>query len=179
MKQDRRYLCFMLIACTGAFAWQMLFPSLAQEGTAWGVSGWQREIALWNVGLMAAILCALLKKDGRMMRALVLQSTVLCWLLGINHLAAMVSNASCWPIHLLGVVEVLVVGGVWGAVLLLKKPKEKPLYAAGIITQIGCRTHRRRLVLPKPTSASTKPKLPATPNANWVQAQPAANWVRV
>ena len=72
MKQDRRYLCFMLIACTGAFAWQMLFPTLAQEGTAWGVSGWQREIALWNVGLMAAILCALLKKDGRMMRVLVL-----------------------------------------------------------------------------------------------------------
>ena len=104
MKQDRRYLCFMLIACTGAFAWQMLFPTLAQEGTAWGVSGWQREIALWNVGLMAAILCALLKKDRRMMRVLVLQSTVLCWLLGINHLAAMVSNASCWPIHLLGVV---------------------------------------------------------------------------
>ena len=34
MKQDRRYLCFMLIACTGAFAWQMLFPTLAQEGTA-------------------------------------------------------------------------------------------------------------------------------------------------
>ena len=126
MKQDRRYLCFMLIACTGAFAWQMFFPTLAQEGTAWGVSGWQREIALWNVGLMAAIFCALLKKDGRMMRVLVLQSTVLCWLLGINHLAAMVSNASCWPIHLLGVVEVLVVGGVWGAVLLLKKPKEKP-----------------------------------------------------
>ena len=116
MKQDRRYLCFMLIACTGAFAWQMFFPTLAQEGTAWGVSGWQR----------AAILCALLKKDGRMMRVLVLQSTVLCWLLGINHLEAMVSNASCWPIHLLGVVEVLVVGGVWGAVLLLKKPKEKP-----------------------------------------------------
>ena len=68
-------------------------------------------------------LCAV--KKGRM-RVLVLQSTVLCWLLGINHLAAMVSNASCWPIHLLGVVEVLVVGGVWGAVLLLEKPKEKP-----------------------------------------------------
>ena len=83
--------------------------------------GWQREIALWNVGLIAAIVAALLKRSEGLLRLMTLQSAVLCLCLGCNHLLALVQDFS-WEhgIHLLGVLEVLLLGGVWGTVLLIR-----------------------------------------------------------
>ena len=90
--------------------------------TSWGTApGWQREIALWNVGLIAAIAAALLKRSEGLLRLMTLQSAVLCLCLGCNHLLALVQDFS-WEhgIHLLGVLEVLLLGGVWGTVLLIR-----------------------------------------------------------
>ena len=56
-----------------------------------------------------------------LLRLMTLQSAVLCLCLGCNHLLALVQDFS-WEhgIHLLGVLEVLLLGGVWGAVLLIR-----------------------------------------------------------
>ena len=54
------------------------------------------------------------------------QSTILCWALGFNHLAALIKDFSAsYGIHILGVLEVLLLGGVWGAVLLLHGRKRE------------------------------------------------------
>lgn len=55
------------------------------------------------------------------MRLLTIQFTVLCWVLGLNHLAGAIENLpSLYPIHLLGVLEVMLLGGVWGSLLLFR-----------------------------------------------------------
>lgn len=116
------YLIFMLIACGGAFIWQFFFPNLSGNLTSWENSiGWQREIALWNVGIISAIIVALVKKDIKYMKMLTLQSTVLCGLLGVNHLISLLQDFSLtYILHIMGVFEVLLLGGIWGAILLCK-----------------------------------------------------------
>lgn len=117
------YLIFMFVACCGALIWQTFFPELAERFSAWGIAyGWQREIALWNVGLILSIGYALLKRKKEFMIILTLQSTLLCWGLGFNHLVALVNNFSLKNvIHILGVLEVLLLGGIWGAILLVRE----------------------------------------------------------
>ena len=57
------YLSFMFIACCGALIWQIFFPELAERFSVWGTAyGWQREIALWNVGLILSIAYSFLKR---------------------------------------------------------------------------------------------------------------------
>ncbi len=116
------YLIFMLIACGGALVWQCLMPWMGGKFTTWGdAPGWQREIALWNVGLIAAIVFALFKKDARLMRLMTLQSTILCLALGLNHLVAFLQDPSThYLIHIMGIAEVLLLGGTWGIIALLK-----------------------------------------------------------
>ena len=93
--------------------------------TSWGNSiGWQREISLWNIGLIVSIIIALKNKNMAVMKILVIQSTVLCWLLGINHLISLLTNFSLdYIIHILGIFEVMLLGGIWGTYLLIKNNK--------------------------------------------------------
>lgn len=121
-KQYTYYLIFMLIACSGALIWQLFLPHLAGTFTSWGNSlGWQREIALWNIGIITSIIYGLLKKNHEFMKILTIQSTVLCWGLGINHLIALLINFSfTYVIHILGIFEVMLIGGIWGTILLIK-----------------------------------------------------------
>ena len=68
-----------------------------------------------------AILAAVLKQSEGLLRLMTLQSAVLCLCLGVNHLLALTRDFSWeYRIHLLGVLEVLLLGGVWGAVLLIR-----------------------------------------------------------
>jgi len=112
----------MLIACGGAFIWQFFFPDLGGQFTSWGNSiGWQREIALWNIGIISAIIAAFLKENIEYMKILTFQSTILCWVLGINHLISLLQDFSLTHvIHITGIFEVLLLGGIWGAILLYK-----------------------------------------------------------
>jgi len=121
-KQYTLYLIFMLIACGGAIVWQLFIPSMGQKFTSWGSSiGWQREIALWNIGIITVILLTLIKKNESYMKLVTLQATVLCWVLGINHLISFIANPSpVYVIHILGIIEVMLLGGSWGTILLIK-----------------------------------------------------------
>ena len=116
------HLLFMTAACAGAFFWQMCLPRLAEDLSFWGSApGWQREIALWNVGIIAALLAALIRQELASMKLMLLQSTVLCWLLGAHHCLALSGGGSSRSlIHILGTWEVMLLGGVWGAALLLR-----------------------------------------------------------
>ncbi|MDF2869363.1 MAG: hypothetical protein K0R05_938 [Anaerocolumna sp.] len=122
VKHYKYYLIFMLIACSGAFIWQFLLPDIGGRLTSWENSrGWQREIALWNIGIISAILVALIKQNIEYMKILSFQLTVLCWVLGINHLISLLQNFSFnYIIHIAGIFEVMLLGGIWGTVLLYK-----------------------------------------------------------
>lgn len=124
-KEYTFYLTFMLIACGGAFIWQFFLPHLGGGFTSWGTAaGWQREIALWNVGIISVIIIALITRNREFMKILTIQSTILCWVLGINHLITLTIDFSLtYMIHVLGVLEVLLLGGIWGAVLLYKSKR--------------------------------------------------------
>ena len=112
----------MLVACTGASIWQFCLPQLGEIFTDWGMSvGWQREISLWNIAIIVLIVVALRSDNTEMIKILVIQSVILCWLLGINHFISLLMNFSLkYLIHILGIFEVMLAGGVWGAYILLK-----------------------------------------------------------
>ncbi|GAV15870.1 hypothetical protein [Paenibacillus sp. NAIST15-1] len=116
------YLGLMLIATSGAFIWQFFMPNLAANYSIWSQSnGWQREIALWNVGIMSSILVAFLKKNDAYASILAFFSTVLCFVLGLNHLIALFSVVDGnKTIHAMGVIEVLIIGGLGGIFTLMK-----------------------------------------------------------
>ncbi|WP_414150882.1 hypothetical protein ACIZ62_18465 [Acetobacterium carbinolicum] len=130
IKHYKFYLMFMLIACGGAFIWQFFLPNLSGQFSSWENSiNWQREIALWNIGIIAAIIVALIKENIDYMKILTFQSTVLCWLLGLNHLISLLQNFSLTHIiHIMGVFEVLLLGGIWGAILLYKSKRTKNIF---------------------------------------------------
>ncbi|WMJ87453.1 hypothetical protein [Anaerocolumna sp. MB42-C2] len=125
IRHYKYYLLFMLIACGGAFIWQFFFPVLGSQHSSWAISiGWQREISLWNIGIIGAIIAAFIKENIEYMKILTLQSTILCLLLGINHLISFLNNRSLtYTIHIMGIVEVLLLGGLWGLILLYKSQK--------------------------------------------------------
>lgn len=126
IRHYRFYLIFMLIACGGAFIWQFFLPNLSGQFTSWENSvGWQREIAFWNIGIIGAIIIALIKGNIEYMKILTFQSTVLCLLLGANHLISLIRDFSLtYIMHILGVFEVLLLGGIWGVILLWKSKKQ-------------------------------------------------------
>ena len=113
---------FMLVACTGASIWQLYLPQIGEAFTDWGISvGWQREISLWNIAIIVSIVIALRSNNTEMIKILVIQSVILCWLLGINHFISLLMNFSLkYLIHILGIFEVMLVGGVWGTYILFK-----------------------------------------------------------
>lgn len=82
MKHYKIYLIFMLVACGGAFIWQFFLPNLSGQFTSWQNSiGWQREIALWNIGIIAAIIAALIKENLQYMKILTFNQlfSACCW----------------------------------------------------------------------------------------------------
>jgi len=128
IKNYRLYLYAMLFAYIGALFWQLLIPQLANPFTTWGSNiNWQREIALWNIGMIVVIMIALTSDNYLLQWIATLQSTILCLVLGFNHLASLVISANFSAyIHILGVVEVLLIGGGWGLILIIKDKKTIP-----------------------------------------------------
>jgi hypothetical protein len=75
---------------------QGLFPRRFARGTKWGYNdGWQREIAIWNVGTLSAI-AALRREPADVDRSLIAGFSVLSALFGANHLAAALQSPRSW-----------------------------------------------------------------------------------
>jgi hypothetical protein len=70
-----------------AAAIQGLFPAAFARATKWGYNeGWQREIAIWNLGTLTTI-AALRREADEVDRSLIAGFAVLSALFGANHLA--------------------------------------------------------------------------------------------
>jgi hypothetical protein len=69
---------------------QGLAPRAAAGRSTWRYSaGWQREIALWNVGLSTALVRTLLEPEEPAAITLAHSLRVLSFVLGLNHVAAL------------------------------------------------------------------------------------------
>lgn len=72
----------------GAAALQALFPELVAQRSSWGYApGWQREIAIWNGGALAATVL-LRRSKGDIDRSLLSAFLLLAAALGTNHVFA-------------------------------------------------------------------------------------------
>jgi hypothetical protein len=75
---------------------QGLFPRRFARATKWGYNdGWQREIAIWNLGTLTAIV-ALRREAADVDRSLIAGFSVLSALFGANHLAAALRSPRSW-----------------------------------------------------------------------------------
>jgi hypothetical protein len=76
----------------GSAVIQGLFPRAFARRTKWGYNGgWQREIAIWNVGMLTTIV-ALRRQAVDADKSLITGFMVLSALFGANHLAAAVQS---------------------------------------------------------------------------------------
>jgi uncharacterized membrane protein HdeD (DUF308 family) len=67
---------------------QGLFPEAFARGTKWGYNdGWQREIAIWNLGTLTTV-AALRREGADVDKGLIAGFAVLSALFGANHLWA-------------------------------------------------------------------------------------------
>jgi len=64
-------------------------PRFAARRSTWGHSAWQREIALWNVGLSAALVRAIVEPEEPAALTLGHSLRILSVALGLNHVAAL------------------------------------------------------------------------------------------
>jgi hypothetical protein len=75
---------------------QGLIPRRFARDTHWGHNGgWQREIAIWNLGTLTTI-AALRRESADLDRSLVAGFAVLSGLFGANHLAAALHSRRSW-----------------------------------------------------------------------------------
>jgi len=71
-------------------------PRRFSRHTKWGYDdGWQREIAIWNIGTLTTI-AALRRENADLDRSLIAGFSVLSALFGANHLAAALRSPRSW-----------------------------------------------------------------------------------
>ena len=100
----RIFLLIWLVGAIIAFCLQMFIPDIVADSSIWRFSdGWQREISLWNVGIIFTILYALFLKKKELYRFLTLVLTVLSILLGSNHLVSLIISQQFAIINFLGI----------------------------------------------------------------------------
>lgn len=75
---------------------QGIGPRWFARGTTWGYNqGWQREIAIWNLGMLVLI-AALRRENVDPDRSLIAGFAVLSALFGANHLDAALKSPRSW-----------------------------------------------------------------------------------
>ncbi len=82
-----------LAGTTAALVVQGVFPRQFAATTAWGSNdGWQREIAIWNLGTVVAGAALITGHDADPVRSQLRGLAVLSTLFGINHVVAAVET---------------------------------------------------------------------------------------
>lgn len=110
------YLWTVLLAfICSALGQFFLDGSLASNGAWKHASGWQNEIAIWNIALAAIIIGALLYKDWQTNQIIAIGVMILTALLGLNHLWSYVRTDVPWWHLVLAIMNL--VGTVWGGAL--------------------------------------------------------------
>jgi hypothetical protein len=123
----RIYLIIWLVGAIIAFILQMFIPQIVANSSIWDFSdGWQREIGLWNAGVIFTIIYALFLNKQEYFRFLTIVLTVLSVLLGSNHLISLIVIGQFALINFLGIIINYFAVGFGLYVFYLNK--DKPLW---------------------------------------------------
>ncbi len=95
-----------LIVCLFAFIYasinQLFLPLFVANNSAWVFAdGWQREIGIWNIGIIILILYALRVKNEQFNMILTISIVVISGLFATNHLSAIVIYQTVQSVNLL------------------------------------------------------------------------------
>lgn len=108
MKKEKLFKIFLYLWLIGSlisFVAQFFFSTSVASLSLWGHSiGWQREIALWNLGIVFAIIYALKMKKLENLKFITLVLVAISLVLGTNHFVTMVANQKVVLTHILGVI---------------------------------------------------------------------------
>ncbi len=109
----RLFLVAWLVGSCISFAIQFFYPSMVASSSIWTFSeGWQREIALWNVGLIIGIAYALKLKNRDIIKFVAKILVCISLILGSNHLISMILLVRFELINFFGVVLNYLAGGL-------------------------------------------------------------------
>lgn len=123
----RLYLIVWLIGAIVAFALQMFIPEIVSDSSVWNFSdGWQREISLWNLGIIFMIAYSLFINNKEFFRFLTIILTVLSTLLGTNHLISLIIIQQFALINFLGIL--INYAAVGFGIYIFYMNKDKPIW---------------------------------------------------
>jgi len=90
-KLHRIYLIICLIAFIGASFCQLFLASYIAEYSVWVFAdGWQREIGIWNIGIIIMLIYALKANNEDFNKILTITIIIICGAFGTNHLFGMI-----------------------------------------------------------------------------------------
>ena len=121
----RIFLIAWLIGALISGLLHLLIPDTIAAASLWNVSiGWQREIGLWNVGIIFTVVYALFLKNDEVIKFVTFVLIVLSAILGSNHLFELISSQQFALINFLGVIiNYFAVGfGIYAFILNKEKP---------------------------------------------------------
>ncbi len=121
--QIKIFLLLWLVGSLIAFVVHFFFPSLISNFSFLDYSlGWQREIALWNLGIAIIIIYVLIKDNINIYPDLVIALTTISFLLGANHLVTLLVNRPSISLNLLGLLAnyIILIFGIY----IIKKNKK-------------------------------------------------------
>ncbi len=121
----RMFLFVWLVGAIVSFFLHFFYPILMSNLSFWNSSlGWQREIALWNLGIIFAVIFCLIKNDKKILRFMIIILMVISILLGTNHLLGLISNKQATQINLLGAILNFIMV-FWGGFILKNENKKR------------------------------------------------------
>lgn len=90
-KLNQTYFAVCLIAFIGASISQVFFQKIFADLSVWVYAdGWQREIGIWNLGIIIFLVYALWVKNEQLNMILTVCIVVITGLFGTNHLFGMI-----------------------------------------------------------------------------------------
>lgn len=115
----------LIVAMGSAAVLQLFFPEFLGSTAEYGLNaGWQREIGVWNLGLIAIMIGTLIWGDTRTVSIVALGGMVLPIGFGLNHLLAYFRNTDMF-MSLFGALENFLFAGLLLAGLVLQRRKDR------------------------------------------------------
>ena len=112
----RIFLLLWLIGALLGFMLHLFFPYKISNLSFWNSSiGWQREIALWNLGAIFMIVYTLIENNQSLKRFTITILLFLSFILGTNHIIEIMLNKKVILINILGALVnyIIVIFGIF------------------------------------------------------------------
>jgi len=110
----RTFLFVWLAGAIVSFILHFFYPEIISNLSFWNKSlGWQREIALWNLSISLIIIYALIKRNIKFYKDILVMLVIISFVMGTNHLFELIINRKIILTNLSGAVLNLVMA-LWG-----------------------------------------------------------------